>query len=529
MGRSAGVTGPDLTQGVSVREFEESEILEGHVGQEAALLIRHDGEYFAVAAACSHYGGPLGQGLVVGETVHCPWHHACFDLRTGEALKAPALNPISAWETEVRGDRVFVTHRKTAVHHPREWSESQHYVIVGGGAAGNAAALTLRKHGFLGRITVITEEAVLPYDRPNLSKDYLAGNAPEEWMSLESEDFYAANRIHFELKAKAEKMDPHRGTVRLSNGKTLSYDRCLLATGGDPVRPPIPGVDKSHVFFLRSLQDCKRIIARTSWAQRVAIIGAGFIGLEVAAALRQRNLEVHVVAPEEMPLLRQVGVHVGSVIRKIHEDHGVHFHLGHTVKEIRDRSLLLSEGVTVNCDFVIVGTGIHPNTELAERAGCLVEGGVLVNEYLETSVPGVFAAGDIARWPDPHSGRPIRVEHWEVAERQGQTAALNMMGDRVKFQDVPFFWTQHYDLSVGYVGFSDRYDRMDVMGDLNSRDFTVAYYEERRVAAVLTVGRDRESLMIEEAIGQFDEDKVHKIFQEHERKRAPEQIRGREL
>lgn len=528
MGRSAGLTGPDLAKGISIEELKDEAIVEGYVGDEAVLLVHHDGEYFAVASTCSHYGGPLGEGLIVGETVHCPWHHACFDLRTGEALKAPALNPIAAWETELRGDRIFVTHKKALVRRSREWTESQHFIIVGGGAAGNAAALTLRKHGFIGRITVVSEENVLPYDRPNLSKDYLAGNAPEDWIPLESEEFYRDNKIHFELATRAEKIDSHRRTVRLSNGKTLSYDRCLLATGGDPVRPPIPGINKDHVFFLRSLQDCKRIIARTTWAQKVAIIGAGFIGLEAAAALRQRNMEVHVVAPEEMPLLRQVGVHVGSVIRKIHEEHGVVFHLGHTVKEVRDRSLLLSEGVSVDCDFVIVGTGIHPNTDLAKRAGCWVEGGVLVNEYLETSVQGIFAAGDIARWPDPRSGRSIRVEHWEVAERQGQTAALNMMGDRVKFQDVPFFWTQHYDLSIGYVGFSDRYDRMDVMGNLESRNFTVAYYEDRTVAAVLTVGRDRQSLMIEEAIGKFEESRVHEIFQEYESKRAPDVFKGPE-
>lgn len=518
MGRSADVSGPDFSKGLPVEDLQGEQSLLGHVGREPVLLVKHDGEFFAVGATCSHYGGPLQEGLVVGETVHCPWHHACFDLRTGEALKAPALNPIAAWSVEVREGKVYVTGKKASSIRPREWSESQRYVIVGAGGAGTAAAIMLRKHGFIGHIAVVTEENSLPYDRPNLSKDYLAGNLPEDWIPLETEDFYRQHKINFELGVRAEKIDAHRRTVFLSNGKTLRYDRCLLATGGEPIKPKIPGINQSHVYYLRTLQDCRRIIDRTSWAKKVVIIGAGFIGLEAAAALRQRNMEVHVVAPEEMPLVRVVGVHAGSVLRKLHEEHGVHFHLGRTIKEIRERSVVLDEGPSVECDFVLVGTGIHPNTSLAEQAGCWVEGGVLVNEYLETSVPGIFAAGDIARWPDPHSERSIRVEHWEVAERQGQTAALNMMGDRVKFQDVPFFWTQHYDLSVGYVGYSDRFDRMDVMGDLNSRDFTVAFYEDLRVAAVLTVGRDRESLLLEEAIGQFDEKKIHEIFHEQERR-----------
>lgn len=518
MGRSAKLSGPDLSKGIQVSSMKDGEILPGYIGEEAVMLVKQDGEFFAVSSTCSHYGGPLHEGLIVGETVHCPWHHACFDLRTGEALKAPALNPISAWHVEVRKDKVYVIGKKTTSIQAREWTESQRYVIVGAGAGGTAAAIMLRKHGFIGAITVITEDSSLPYDRPNLSKDYMTGTIPEDWIHLESEEYYQTHKIHFELKTSVVRIDSHHRTLLLSNGKTLRYDRCLLATGGEPIRPPIPGIDKGNVYYLRTIQDCRRIVARTSWAHRVVVIGAGFIGLEVAASLRQRNMDVHVVAPEEMPLMRALGVHVGSVLRRVHEEHGVHFHLGHTVKEIRERSVLLESGEQIECDFVVVGTGIRPNTLLAEQAGCWVENGVLVNEYLETSVPGIFAAGDIARWPDPHSERSIRVEHWEVAERQGQVAALNMMGDRVRFQDNPFFWTQHYDLTLAYVGYSDRFDRMDVMGDLESRSFTVAYYEDRRVAAVLTVGRDQESLLVEEALAHFDEKKVHEIFQEQERR-----------
>lgn len=516
MAVSAKTSGPDFSKGFAVEDIKEGQSLLGHVGDEPVLLVRHDGEFFAVGAKCSHYGGPLEQGLVVGETVHCPWHHSCFDLRTGEALKAPALNPIAAWYVEIRSGHIFVTDKKAPVIRPRTNTADQRFVIIGAGAAGVSAAVMLRRQGFQGSIHMVSDDKALPYDRPNLSKDFLAGNAPEEWIPLYPEEFYKENKIHLERGVHVEKIDSHRQQVFLSNGTSWRYDRCLIATGGEPVQPPIPGIEKGHVYLLRTLQDCRRLIARTSWSHRVVIVGAGFIGLEAAASLRLRNMEVAVVAPEEMPLLKTLGVHVGSYLKKIHEEHGVQFYLGHTVKEIRDRSVVLDDGQSLDCDFVLIGTGIKPNTMLAEQAGCAVKNGILVDEYLETSKPNLFAAGDIARWPDPRSQRPIRVEHWEVAERQGQVAALNMMGDQIRFEEVPFFWTQHYDLQFSYIGYSDRFDRMDVIGDMDQEDFAVAYYEDQRIAALLTVGRDQESLLAEEALERLDDKRVQEIVKEYE-------------
>ncbi|MFS4460440.1 FAD-dependent oxidoreductase [Bdellovibrio sp. HCB2-146] len=516
MATSAQIRGPDLTAGIHEDLLREGEVLLGHVGEENVMLTRQGQEIYAIGAVCSHYGGPLQEGTIEGTDVHCPWHHSVFSLRTGEALKPPALNPVSCFRTEVRENMIYVTEKIAFVPPRRKGTETQQFLIIGSGAAGVSAAVTLRRQGFLGSVTIVSEDKFLPYDRPNLSKDYLAGNAPEEWIPLWSKEFYEQNHIRFELSTRAEKIDATKKQVHLSNGKTLHYDKCLLATGGKPIKPPIPGIEKDHVYMLRSLQDCRRIIARTSWASRVLIIGAGFIGLEAAASLRARNMDVLVVAPEEMPLMKVLGVHVGSFLKKIHEEHGVEFHLGHTVKEIRDRSVVLDSKVALDCDFVIVGTGIKPDTDLAEQAGCEIDNGVLVNEYLETTVPDIFAAGDIARWPDPHAKRRIRVEHWEVAERHGQVAALNMLGDHVHFQDVPFFWTQHYDVSLGYIGFSDSFDRMDVMGSIEKRDFAVAFYEDTEVAALLTVGRDRESLLVEEALAHFDQKRVHQILSDYE-------------
>ncbi len=518
MGISAELSGPDFSKGVSIELIAEGESLLGHVGDKAVLLSKIEDEFYAVGAHCTHYGGPLNEGLIVGDTVHCPWHHAVFSLRTGEALKAPALTPISCWSIEVRDDKVFVTGKRKALLEKREGTEKQQFIIIGGGAAGAAAAVMLRRKGFLGVIHLLSEDEALPYDRTNLSKDYLAGSAPDEWIPLWGQEFYRKHNIQIELNAKVMKIDSRRKHVFLADGRTLKFDKCLLVTGSTPVVPKIPGIGQDHVYVLRSLKDCRHIIDRTTWANTVAFIGSGFIGLEAAAALRERNLEVHVIAPEELPLIKVVGVHVASHLKKLHEEHGVHFHLGHGIKEVRPRSVVLDDGTSVQCDFVIVGAGVRPNTLLAEQAGCKVDKGVLVNEFLETSISGIFAAGDIARWPDPHSNKHIRVEHWEVAERQGQVAALNMLGDEVKFQEVPFFWTQHYDTSLGYVGNGEGFDRMEVFGDLDTNDFAVAFYDDERVAALLTVGRDRESLLIEDAIAHFDNKKVQEILLDYERR-----------
>lgn len=517
MGVSAKVTGPDFSKGVLVDILKDGESLLGHVGAEPVLLVRQDGTYYAVGAQCSHYKGPLNEGLIVGHTIRCPWHHACFDLQTGQAVKAPALNPIAAWNVEYHAEKVFVFEKKPVLNSPRLGTENQKIVIIGAGAAGTAAAVMLRRQGFLGHISLVSKEKDLPYDRPQLSKGYLAGLVSEEVLPLYSEEFYQDYKIKLELGLSAVKIDPELKQVRLSNGTNLNYDRCLIATGGEPRLPSIPGIENGSAYVLRSLLDAHRIIARTAWAQTVVLIGAGFIGLEVASALRKRNMHVHVVAPEEVPLAKVVGPQVGGFLKRLHESHGVQFHLGQVVKEIREGQVLLDNGKTIETDFVIVGIGIEPNVGLAETAGCEVDGGVLVNAYLETSVPGIFAAGDIARWLDTHSSRSVRIEHWEVAERQGQVAALNMLGDQVHFNEVPFFWTQQFDVYLGFVGQSGHFDRLETFGEVGGDNFAVAYYEKDRCAGLLTVGRDRESLMFEDALFHNDEEKMQNIISNYAR------------
>jgi NADPH-dependent 2,4-dienoyl-CoA reductase/sulfur reductase-like enzyme/nitrite reductase/ring-hydroxylating ferredoxin subunit len=493
--------GPDLSQGVSLDQIADGGMLGGHVGDEAVLIARRGNDLFAIGATCSHYSGPLAEGLMVDDTVRCPWHHARFCLRTGEAIGAPAFNPVSCWRVEKRDGKVFVRD-KIEPTRPLERGTGQsdaasRIVIVGGGAAGFAAAEMLRREGFSGSLTMVSSDDTAPYDRPNCSKDYLAGSAPEEWMPLRPDDWYKEHAIELMLRTEVTGIDAKARQVTLAGGKSLRFDKLLLATGAEPIRLDIPGADRPHVHVLRSLADSRAIVARAKEARRAVVIGASFIGLEAAAALRAREIEVHVVAPEHRPLERVLGPEFGDFVRALHEEHGVVFHLEDAVTAIDDKEVTLKSGGKLAADLVVVGVGVRPRTQLAERAGLKVDRGVLVNEYLETSAPGIFAAGDIAKWPDRHSGEALRIEHWVVAERQGQAAARNMLGRREAFAEVPFFWSQHYDVPINYVGHAAKWDKLEIDGDITGRDCVARYRAGGKVLAVASIYRDTDSLEAE--------------------------------
>ena len=499
--QKAPPAGPDLAQGVALSEFAGNTLL-GHVGDDEVLLVRSGSEIFAIDAHCSHYHGPLAEGLVTGEGIRCPWHHACFDLRTGEAARAPALAPLAVWKVERNAERIVIREKreqpKPSVKSPVE--APGQIVIVGGGAAGFAAAEMLRRQDYRGSIVMLSNEAAAPVDRPNLSKDYLAGSAPEDWLPLRPDDFYAEAKIDLRLNTEVASIDTKARKIATSSGEAIPYDRLLLATGAEPVRLPIRGADQPHVHVLRSLADCRAIIAQADGARRAIVIGASFIGLEAAAALRARNVEVHVVGLEARPMERVLGPEMGDFVRSLHEEHGVIFHLGDTVTGIDGKRATLKSGGVIEADVVVVGVGVRPRLALAEKAGLAIDRGVTVNKYLETSVSGIYAAGDIARWPDPHSGANIRVEHWVVAERQGQTAARNMLGQNQIFDAVPFFWSQHYDVPINYVGHAEKWDEIAVDGDIAGRDCLLRYKSGGRVLAVASIYRDVASLEAELAM-----------------------------
>jgi NADPH-dependent 2,4-dienoyl-CoA reductase/sulfur reductase-like enzyme/nitrite reductase/ring-hydroxylating ferredoxin subunit len=503
----AKLSGPDLVAGIDAQALADGEKLLGHANGEPVLLARVDGEYFAIGANCTHYGGPLVEGELVGDTVRCPWHHACFSLRTGEALRAPALNPEPCWHVERRGGQIIVGEKversPLAPTYPGTFAMSglSKVLIVGAGAAGTAAAEMLRRCGFGGDVTIVDDDGGSPYDRPNLSKDYLAGNAPEEWIPLRPEGFYDEHQITF-VRGHATKLDTAARTLHVEGRGALSYDALLLATGADPVRLTTPGADSPHVHYLRSLRDSRAIIAAAQQATHAVVIGASFIGLEVAASLRTRNssLTVDVVAPEALPLERVLGRELGQFIESLHEEHGVVFHLQQTATKIERDAVTLANGERLPADLVVIGVGVRPRLQLAQEAGLRIDKGVVVDEYLMTSAQGVYAAGDIARWPDPRSAAPIRVEHWVLAERQGQAAARNVLGARERFDQVPFFWSAHYDVTINYVGHAERWDRVDVDGSPKDRDVTVRFIDGEKTTAVATIFRDKVSLDAEVAM-----------------------------
>ena len=494
---------PDLRAGVEIRDISDG-AMPARVDSEEAVLVRRGEEFFAVGAQCTHYHGALSGGLVVGDTLRCPLHHACFSLRSGAALRAPALDPIPCWRVERVDSKVFARERKPEPEPAASGGGNlpASVMIIGGGAAGLAAADRLRRESYPGRITMISADSAAPYDRPNLSKDFLMGTAPAEWMPLRSADDYAERKIDLLLNSPVQSLDLAQRSVQLEGGRKIDFDAMLLATGADPVRLDIPAAGGARLLYLRSFADSQAIVAAAASAKRVVVLGASFIGLEVAASLRHRGIEVHVVGLERVLFEHVLGAQLGALVREVHESHGVVFHLGTTVANVDGTRATLKDGTSIEADFVVVGVGVRPAVTLAEQAGLAIDRGVRVNEYLETSAAGIFAAGDIARWPDPHTGDRIRVEHWVVAERQGQIAALNILGHRQRFDAVPFFWSQHYDLTINYVGHAESWDAIDVDGSLSSRDCTVTYRRGGRILAVASIARDLESLEAERDLEQ---------------------------
>ncbi len=510
MGQAAELTGPDLSAGVDASRLEEGRPLLGHAGGEAVMLVRVGEAVHATSATCTHYSGPLAEGLVVGGTVRCPWHHACFDLATGRAA-APALTPLACFEV-VRAGALVRVGKKRVDEKPGAAKGPSSVVIVGGGAAGAACAEGLRRLGYVGAIALVADEPPGPVDRPNLSKDYLAGKAPEEWIPLRDAAFYREHGVELVMGDAAALLDTNAQSVTLTSGRRLAYGALLLATGSAPRTLDVPGAESANVFVLRTLADSRAIVAKATSGARAVVIGASFIGLEVAASLRARGVEVDVVGAEKIPLARVVGDEIGAFVKALHEKNGVRFHMEQKPSQIPDDAVVLESGTRLAADFVVLGVGVTPNVALAENAGLRVDRGVVVDEKLRTSAEGVYAAGDIARLPEAWSGALVRIEHWAYAERQGQAVARAMLGDGAPFRDVPFFWSAHYDTTINYVGHAEGWDKIRTRGTLASGKYAAAFERAGRVLAVATVGDDSLSLEVEAAMEAGDARKVADLF-----------------
>ena len=491
MGKAPELTGPDLTLGVAVSEIPKEGLLLGHAHGKPVVVAHSNGELFAVGGVCTHYSGPLGEGIVADGTIRCPWHHACFSLKTG-APSAPAFEPIPCYRILKQGDRIRVGEELERPEAPTSVAPAR-VVIVGAGPAGGMTAEALRRFGHRGSIVLLGAEATPPVDRTNLSKDYLAGNAPEEWMVLRGDDYYKEHQIDFRADQAVAAIDPGARSVTLAGGESIPFDALVLATGAEPVRLPVPG--GAELQTLRTLADSKAIIAKAQAGQKAVVIGASFIGLEVAASLRARDVEVQVIGREQAPLAQVLGDELSALVRGVHEEHGVRFHMGRTVSAAQPGEVTLDDGTKLAADFVVAGVGVKPRTELAERAGLTVDRGIVVDELL-CAAPGIYAVGDVARYPDRRSGERVRIEHWVVAQLQGEAVARTLVGQPTPFRSIPFFWSAHFDLTINYVGHAPSWDKVEVDGTLSSRDAAVHYTRKGQLLAVATVGRDRYALEV---------------------------------
>lgn len=488
------------------------ELTDGEMKQVSAegkeiLLARVNGNFHAVGAHCTHYGAPLVEGVLNGERLVCPWHHACFNITTGDLQEPPAFDALPRYEVKIENDQVVVrvpddaSDRRTPLMAKRDPKDKRLFVIAGGGAAGYAAAQTLREDGFTGRLVLVTREKHLPYDRPNLSKEYLQGNAEPEWIPLRSDDFFAEHDIEVTQGREITRVDAAKKTITFANGEVLRCDALLLATGGEPRKLPFQSGAQSNVFLLRSYDDSDQIIAAAEKGKRAVVIGASFIGMEVAASLTTRGCEVTVVAPDAVPFEKILGAKIGQLFQDIHEENGVKFKLGVSVAGFsggeRINAVELENDERLDTDLVVVGVGVRPATKFLEGVTLHRDGGIIVDEHMRAA-DGVFAAGDIAYFPHPLTGERQRIEHWRTAMQQGRIAAHNMAGKKISYEAVPFFWTRQFDAGLLYAGHAASWDEIVYQGDVRARDFLAFYIRVGRVLSVAGMNRDREMAAAEE-------------------------------
>jgi NADPH-dependent 2,4-dienoyl-CoA reductase/sulfur reductase-like enzyme/nitrite reductase/ring-hydroxylating ferredoxin subunit len=497
------------TAAAKLSEIKAGEMKEIMVGDNKVLLARVGDRCYALGAHCTHYGAPLVEGALVGDKLICPWHHACFDATNGDMHEPPALDSLPGYEIRTDGDDIFVefsdpaTDRRTPQMAAPEAGEKRVFVILGGGAAGYVAAQTLREDGFQGRIVMVTREEHLPYDRPNLSKDYLQGNAEPSWIPLRPDEFYGEHGIEVMNKREVVKIDAAASAVEFGNGEKLGFDSLLIALGGVPRSLDLPNADLKNIFTLRSFADSDAIVSAAANAKRAVVIGASFIGMETASSLRQRGLSVTVVAPDALPFERTLGVEIGRLFQSVHEQNGVEFRLGAQAESFEGDSsvsaVVLHTGERIETDIVIVGIGVMPATKNIEGIALHKDGGVITDDHLRIA-ENIYAAGDIVHFPDPRSGELVRIEHWRTALQQGRTAAHNMAGRSTRFTGVPFFWTTQFDVTLNYVGHTQGWDEIIIQGDPSKKDFLAFYVKDFRVLAVAGMNRDTDLAYMEELI-----------------------------
>jgi apoptosis-inducing factor 3 len=485
---------------VAADELRDGEMREVRAGKRRLLLVRAGNTYRAFGGTCPHYGAPLAEGLLHDGRVLCPWHQSVYDALRGDLLEPPSLAALPGFAVRVDGDSVLVDvpddagrQRPMPMAEPDPDADGRLFAVIGGGAVAGAAAGALREAGFRGRILIVSAEDRWPYDRPNLTKDYLAGDAGADWLPLRPDGFYERHGVE-RLHDTVVGLDVQRRVLRLLSGAELAPDAVLVASGAEPRRLDVPGHDLPGVLTLRSWDDCERLKEQVQHARQVVVVGASFIGMEVAASLAQLGRRITVVAPDEVPFARVLGATVGGVLLGAHRTRGTEFRLGRRPVALHGyggvTTVELDDGEMLAADLVVLGVGVTPRTAFIEGVTRCDDGGLRVDEELRVA-PGVWAGGDAARYPEPHVGEPVRIEHWRLAEQHGRAAAFSMAGQGRPFDGVPFFWTQQAGLTLGFAGVAGRWSDEIVTGDPEEGDFTVFYAAGDRLRAACGT-RDKE-------------------------------------
>jgi apoptosis-inducing factor 3 len=487
-------------------DFPKGEMKSVSIGEDKEILIVNlNDELYAVGAHCTHYGAPLAKGILNGNTIICPWHHACFNAKNGDLKEPPALDSLPGFEVIIENDRVIVKvpeelpSNKTPKMEKKNDDAEENYVIIGGGAAGYAAAQAMREANYQGKITIITQENRTPYDRPNLSKDYLQGAAQDEWMPLRSDDFYKDYGIEFMFDMKVEEVKIKEKKISFEKGEDLSYNKLLIASGGTPKQLDIPGSNLKNIFYLRSFSSSDNIIEAAKNSKQTVVIGSSFIAMESAFSLRERDIAVTVVSPDSVPFEKSLGKEIGELLKKEHQETGVKFNLKSNIKcfEGKDKieAVILESGEKIKADFVVIGIGVSPATDFIKGVEKTSDGGIKVDKSFWTAAD-IYAAGDIAVFPYWLTEEDIRIEHWRTALQQGRIAGSSMAGKNTEFDDVPFFWTQQAGLSIRYAGHAKNWDEIIYYGEVSSKEFIAFYIQDKKVIAAAGNNKDTEMAAI---------------------------------
>ncbi len=464
------------------------------VGATPIVLIRQGDHVSALAARCPHAGAPLEQGAVCDGRLVCPWHKAAFSVADGTVLEPPALAPLSRYEVRIEDGFVHVDDQRMTARTPGAVRSTATFAIVGTGAAASGALALFQSRGHRGRVVVIGPETAPPYDRTVLSKMVIGGQMPPEPKPVLADGLGTdIERVEGEVV----RLDARARAIHLRDGRTIGYDQALVATGGRPERPGLPGEELGGVHLLRSVADAACLVDSIGRARRAVVLGAGFIGLEVASGLRERGVGVTVVSAGT-PLARVLGERVGRRLQALHAEEGVVFRSGKVARfdgGVRVEQAILEDGAVLDCDLVVLGTGIAPNVEFVE--GVKQGDGIEVDASL-LAAPGLFAAGDIARFP--YRGVPVRIEHWRLAQQHGWLAARNMLGDGAAFEGVPFFWTAQHGKRIDTLGHATEWDDEVISGDLEALDFVAFLTRDGMVAAAVGCARDAQMARLSDAM-----------------------------